>query len=53
MKRLANFVLKDFFANTIVNCVKLDRGCTPTPLGTYSYVIGDVRLRYRGFTQTL
>ena len=35
MTRLENFVINGFFTNTIVNLVKLDRGCSFTLLGMY------------------
>ncbi len=44
MTRLENFVVKGFFAHAIVNLVKLDKGCSFTPLWTYFYAIGNVLL---------
>ena len=50
MTRLENFREKGFFAHAIVSLVKLDKGCSFTPLWTYFYAIGNVLLRYWGFT---
>ena len=46
MTRLENFREKGFFAHAIVSLVKLDKGCSFTPLWTYFYAIGNVLLRY-------
>ena len=35
MTRLENFVINGFFTNTIVNLIKLDRGCSFSLLGTH------------------
>lgn len=53
MTRLENFVVKGFFAHAIVSLVKLDKGCSFTPLWTYFYAIGNVLLHYWGFTLAL
>ncbi|GEM_PF-5653073 len=53
MTRLENFREKGFFAHAIVSLVKLDKGCSFTPLWTYFYAIGDVLFRYWGFTLAL
>ena len=60
MTRLENFREKGFFAHAIVSLVKLDKGCSFTPLwtyfyaiGKYSYAIGDSLLRYWGFTRVV
>lgn len=50
MTRLENFREKGFFAHAIVSLVKLDKGCSFTPLWTYFYAIGNVLFRYWGFT---
>ena len=50
MTRLENFREKGFFAHAIVSLVKLDKGCSFTPLWTCFYAIGNVLLRYWGFT---
>ena len=41
MTRHKKFIRKGFFAHAIENLVKLDKGCSFTPLGTHSYAIGD------------
>ena len=46
MTRLENFREKGFFAHAIVSLVKLDKGCSFTPLWTYFYAIGDSFLRH-------
>lgn len=53
MTRLENFWIKGFFAHAIVSLVKLDKGCSFTPLWTYFYAIGNVLFRYWGFTLSL
>ena len=53
MTRLENFREKGFFAHAIVSLVKLDKGCSFTPLWTYFYAIGNVLLRYWGLTLAL
>jgi len=53
MTRLENFREKGFFAHAIVSLVKLDKGCSFTPLWTYFYAIGNVLLRYWGLTLSL
>lgn len=53
MTRLENFREKGFFAHAIVSLVKLDKGCSFTPLWTYFYAIGDSLLRYWERTLTL
>ena len=50
MTRLENFREKGFFAHAIVSLVKLDKGCSFTPLWTYFYAIGNVLFRYWGLT---
>ena len=50
MTRLENFREKGFFAHAIVSLVKLDKGCSFTPLWTYFYAIGNVLLRHWEFT---
>ncbi len=52
MTRLENFREKGFFAHAIVSLVKLDKGCSFTPLWTYFYAIGNVFFRYWGLTLT-
>ena len=53
MTRLENFREKGFFAHAIVSLVKLDKGCSFTPLWTYFYAIGNVLFRYWGLTLSL
>lgn len=53
MTRLENFREKGFFAHAIVSLVKLDKGCSFTPLWTYFYAIGNVLFRYWGLTLAL
>ena len=53
MTRLENFRVKGFFAHAIVSLVKLDKGCSFTPLWTYFYAIGNLLLRYWGSNITL
>ena len=53
MTRLENFREKGFFAHAMVSLVKLDKGCSFTPLWTYFYAIGNVLLCYWGFTLAL
>lgn len=53
MTRLENFREKGFFAHAIVSLVKLDKGCSFTPLWTYFYAIGDSLFRYWGLTLSL
>ena len=53
MTRLDNFVVKGFFAHAIVSLVKLDKGCSFTPLWTYFYAIGNVLFRHWGLTLAL
>ena len=52
MTRLENFREKGFFAHASVSLVKLDKGCSFTPLWTYFYAIGDSLFRYWGLTLT-
>ena len=53
MTRQEKFIRKGFFALAIENLVKLDKGCSFTPLGTYFYAIGDSLLCHWGRTLTL
>ena len=53
MTRLENFREKGFFAHAIVSLVKLDKGCSFTPLWTYFYAIGNVLFRYWGLTRVV
>ena len=53
MTRHKKFIRKGFFALAIENLVKLDKGCSFTPLGTHSYAIGNILLRYWGFTRVV
>ena len=53
MTRHEKIIRKGFFARAIENLVKLDKGCSFTPLGTYFYAIGDSLLRHWGFTLAL
>lgn len=53
MTRLENFREKGFFAHAIVSLVKLDKGCSFTPLWTYFYAIWDSLLRYWGLALAL
>ena len=53
MTRHEKIIRKGFFALAIENLVKLDKGCSFTPLGTHSYAIGNILLRYWGFTRVV